>query len=112
MAGFAAQAALRSKWGDLVDSGTSSLPEPSEAITGLKNVVGWLKQVSSIHLINYPIRHLCLLGSLFVCKLIFVCFAPLKGPVFVICLLLFFLLSPSDRIILIRALCLNLTGLD
>lgn len=46
MAGFAAQAALRSKWGDLVDSGAASLPEPSEAITGLKNVVGWLKQVS------------------------------------------------------------------
>lgn len=46
MAGFAAQAALRSKWGDLVDTGASSLPEPSEAITGLKNVVGWLKQVS------------------------------------------------------------------
>lgn len=48
MAGFAAQAALRSKWGDLVDSGAASLPEPSEAISGLKNVVGWLKQVSLI----------------------------------------------------------------
>lgn len=48
MAGFAAQAALRSKWGDLVDSGAATLPalpEPTEAITGLKNVVGWLKQV-------------------------------------------------------------------
>lgn len=50
MAGFAAQAALRSKWGDLVDSGAASLPEPSEAISGLKNVVGWLKQVSLIYL--------------------------------------------------------------
>lgn len=54
MAGFAAQAALRSKWGDLVDSA----PEPSEAITGLKNVVGWLKQVSSYHLIHFAIRQL------------------------------------------------------
>lgn len=55
MAGFAAQAALRSKWGDLVDSGAASLPEPSEAITGLKNVVGWLKQVTNlfIELIEY-----------------------------------------------------------
>lgn len=49
MAGFAAQASLRSKWGDLVDSGASSLPEPSEAITGLKN---WLKQVSFLRCSN------------------------------------------------------------
>ncbi|XP_059616059.1 snake venom 5'-nucleotidase isoform X1 [Phlebotomus argentipes] len=46
MAGFAAQAALRSKWGDLVDSGSASLPEPHEVSQSLKNVVGWLKQAS------------------------------------------------------------------
>lgn len=63
MAGFAAQAALRSKWGDLVDSGTSGLPEPSEAITGLKNVVGWLKQVSSrLPYLFHPL--MCFLSSL------------------------------------------------
>ncbi len=45
MAGFASQSALRSKWGDLVESGTSTLPEPTEVTKGLKNVVGWLKQV-------------------------------------------------------------------
>lgn len=45
MAGFASQSALRSKWGDLVESGTSNLPETTEVTKGLKNVVGWLKQV-------------------------------------------------------------------
>lgn len=45
MAGFASQSALRSKWGDIVESGTSNLPEPTEVTKGLKNVVGWLKQV-------------------------------------------------------------------
>ncbi|XP_021696045.1 uncharacterized protein LOC5575910 isoform X2 [Aedes aegypti] len=45
MAGFASQAALRSKWGDLVDSGSTSI-ETSEVSQGLKNVVGWLKQAS------------------------------------------------------------------
>lgn len=55
MAGFASQAALRSKWGDLVDTGANAvnLPEPSEAITGLKN---WLKQVFECDkiLFDYP----------------------------------------------------------
>ncbi|CAD7078007.1 unnamed protein product [Hermetia illucens] len=46
MAGFASQAALRSKWGDLVESGSTALPEASEVTQGLKNVVGWLKQAS------------------------------------------------------------------
>ncbi|XP_055601484.1 snake venom 5'-nucleotidase isoform X1 [Uranotaenia lowii] len=45
MAGFASQAALRSKWGDLVDSGSASI-ESSEVSQGLKNVVGWIKQAS------------------------------------------------------------------
>lgn len=48
MAGFASQAALRSKWGDLVESGSTALPEASEVTQGLKNVVGWLKQVKEI----------------------------------------------------------------
>lgn len=48
MAGFASQSALRSKWGDLVESGTSNLPEPTEVTKGLKNVVGWLKQVHEL----------------------------------------------------------------
>lgn len=46
MAGFASQAALRSKWGDLVENGSSALPETSEVTQGLRNVVGWLKQAS------------------------------------------------------------------
>lgn len=45
MAGFAAQAALRSKWGDLVDTGTAAMPETGDVTQGLKNVVGWIKQV-------------------------------------------------------------------
>jgi hypothetical protein len=45
MAGFAAQAALRSKWTDLVD--TSSFEVPAEVTTGVKSVVGWLKQVKT-----------------------------------------------------------------
>jgi hypothetical protein len=48
MASFAAQAALRSKWTDLVDS--SSFEVPEEVTTGVKNVVGWLKQVTSFSL--------------------------------------------------------------
>ncbi|CAB3377336.1 Hypothetical predicted protein [Cloeon dipterum] len=44
MAGFAAQAALRSKWTDLVD--TSAFEVPEEVTTGVKSVVGWLKQAS------------------------------------------------------------------
>lgn len=50
MAGFASQAALRSKWGDLVDSGASTLPETTDVSKGLKNVVGWLKQVNKIYI--------------------------------------------------------------
>ncbi|KAJ6649497.1 Trifunctional nucleotide phosphoesterase protein YfkN [Pseudolycoriella hygida] len=46
MAGFASQSALRSKLGDLVESGASNLPETTEVTKGLKNVVGWLKQAS------------------------------------------------------------------
>lgn len=52
MAGFASQAALRSKWGDLVDSGSSNLPESTDVSKGLKNVVGWLKQVTTKRLLS------------------------------------------------------------
>lgn len=45
MAGFASQSAQRSKLGDIVESGASKLPETTEVTKGLKNVVGWLKQV-------------------------------------------------------------------
>lgn len=48
MAGFAAQAALRSKWGDLVDSGSAAMPESADVTQGLKNVVGWIKQVPNL----------------------------------------------------------------
>lgn len=63
MAGFASQAALRSKWGDLVETGTSNLPETTEVSKGIKNVVGWLKQVIIIYILfvvynNYPQMHL------------------------------------------------------
>lgn len=51
MAGFASQAALRSKWGDIVDTGSSTIPETTDVSQGLKNVVGWLKQV-----LNYFIK--------------------------------------------------------
>lgn len=51
MAGFASQAALRSKWGDLVDTGSTTIPETTDVSQGLKNVVGWLKQV-----LNYFIK--------------------------------------------------------
>jgi hypothetical protein len=37
MAGFAAQAQLRSQWGDLIDD--------ADVTEGLKSVVGWFKQV-------------------------------------------------------------------
>lgn len=43
MASFAAQAALRSKWTDLVES--SSFEVPGEVSSGVRSVVGWLKQV-------------------------------------------------------------------
>lgn len=42
MASFAAQAALRAKWSDLVEGSTFEIPEVS---SGVKSVVGWLKQV-------------------------------------------------------------------
>ncbi|KAJ1527198.1 hypothetical protein ONE63_008729 [Megalurothrips usitatus] len=46
MASFAAQAALRSKWTDLVESSTPTFDVPEEVTSGVKNVVGWLKQAS------------------------------------------------------------------
>lgn len=54
MAGFAAQAALRSKWGDLVDSGSAAMPESADVTQGLKNVVGWIKQVPNILILILP----------------------------------------------------------
>uniref|UniRef100_A0A1B6K7N1 5'-Nucleotidase C-terminal domain-containing protein n=2 Tax=Homalodisca liturata TaxID=320908 RepID=A0A1B6K7N1_9HEMI len=44
MASFAAQAAIRSKWTDLVES--SSFEVPGEVSSGVRSVVGWLKQAS------------------------------------------------------------------
>lgn len=43
MASFAAQAALRSKWSDLIEGQTFEVPEVSSS---MKSVVGWLKQAS------------------------------------------------------------------
>lgn len=43
MASFAAQAAIRSKWTDLVES--SPFDVPGEVSSGVRSVVGWLKQV-------------------------------------------------------------------
>jgi hypothetical protein len=44
MASFAAQAAIRSKWTDLVES--SPFDVPGEVSSGVRSVVGWLKQVN------------------------------------------------------------------
>lgn len=54
MASFAAQAALRSKWTDLVES--SSFEVPGEVSSGVRSVVGWLKQVRLGYFILF---HLC-----------------------------------------------------
>lgn len=45
MASFAAQAAIRSKWTDLVES--SPFDVPGEVSSGVRSVVGWLKQVNN-----------------------------------------------------------------
>lgn len=47
MASFAAQAAIRSKWTDLVESSSFEVPEVS---SGVRSVVGWLKQVCTLPL--------------------------------------------------------------
>lgn len=52
MASFAAQAALRSKWTDLVETSTFEVPE--EVTSGVKSVVGWLKQVTDHFLFGIP----------------------------------------------------------
>ncbi|XP_028037737.1 protein 5NUC isoform X2 [Bombyx mandarina] len=44
MAQFAAQAALRSRWGSLIES--TSIDVPGEVTDGVRSVVGWLKQAS------------------------------------------------------------------
>jgi len=44
MASFAAQAAIRSKWTDLVES-SPAFEVPGEVSSGVRSVVGWLKQV-------------------------------------------------------------------
>ncbi|KAK6633160.1 hypothetical protein RUM43_012904 [Polyplax serrata] len=44
MASFAAQAAIRSKWSDLIES--TPLEIPGEVTSGVRSVVGWLKQAS------------------------------------------------------------------
>ena len=58
MASFAAQAAIRSKWTDLVES--TPFDVPGEVSSGVRSVVGWLKQVNT--LLRYsPYSVLCLL---------------------------------------------------
>lgn len=39
------QPGMRSKLGNLVDGSTSAINEPTEVTKGLRNIVGWLKQV-------------------------------------------------------------------
>jgi len=46
MASFAAQAAIRSKWTDLVES--TPFDVPGEVSSGVRSVVGWLKQVNTL----------------------------------------------------------------
>lgn len=46
MASFTAQAAIRSKWTDLIESSTPTIDVPEEVTSGVRNVVGWLKQAS------------------------------------------------------------------
>ncbi|XP_049879932.1 mannosylglucosyl-3-phosphoglycerate phosphatase isoform X2 [Pectinophora gossypiella] len=43
MASFAASAALRSRWGDLIDA---AAPDPPDVGSSVRSVVGWLKQAS------------------------------------------------------------------
>lgn len=50
MASFAAQAAIRSKWSDLVES--TPLEIPGEVTSGVRSVVGWLKQVNQTNKIK------------------------------------------------------------
>lgn len=71
MAGFAAQSTLRSKWGDLVETGTSNLPETTEVSKGIKNVVGWLKQVTIfiVYSLLHPIH--CPLLMLLICVYVY-----------------------------------------
>lgn len=46
MTGSLSNAALRSKWDDMLDSGTSNLPETGDVSKSLNNVIGWFKQVT------------------------------------------------------------------
>ena len=51
MAGFAAQAEIRSKWSDLIES--TQLEISGEVSSGVRSVVGWLKQVKYIDFIFF-----------------------------------------------------------
>lgn len=55
----------RSKLGDIVESGASHLPETIEVTKGLKNVVGWLKQVLDIILMHF--NRCCFCSTLITC---------------------------------------------
>lgn len=48
MAEITSQSGLRSKLGDLVENSSTALTEATEVTKGLRNVVGWLKQVTCI----------------------------------------------------------------
>ncbi|KAG8235930.1 hypothetical protein J437_LFUL015995, partial [Ladona fulva] len=50
MANFGTQAAIRSKWTDLVESSTFEVPD--EVSSGVRSVVGWLKQVKIFHMVT------------------------------------------------------------
>lgn len=47
MADITSQTGLRTKLGDIVEHGSTALNEATEVTKGLRNVVGWLKQVET-----------------------------------------------------------------
>lgn len=51
---MATKSSLRSKWDEFVDSSTATAVElsgTSQMSTGVRNVVGWLKQVQLIYIL-------------------------------------------------------------
>lgn len=61
MASFGTQAAIRSKWTDLVES--TPLELPGEVTSGVRSVVGWLKQVHKC-LPHLSVEY-CFFGAIF-----------------------------------------------
>lgn len=52
MATLTSQTTMRSNINELAESSTSNLPERPEVSHGLKNVVGWIKQVKFFSLLQ------------------------------------------------------------